>query len=98
MYESPIEIITQAVDTINRKQQDDVYSVVMKYNINVNKDELIKALQYDRGQYKKGYDDGFAYGIKVFAEKLKEYFPSIAGVIDYTVEELLKIERNPTGD
>lgn len=88
MYKSPIEIITQAVDTINRKQQDDVYSIVMKYNINVDKDELLKALQYDREQYRKGYDDGYEDGIRKFAEKLKEYFPSIAKAIDHTVEEM----------
>ena len=35
--------------------------------------------------------------INEFAEKLKEYFPSMAGAIDHTVEELLKIERNPIG-
>ena len=90
MYESPIEIITQAVNGINLKQQDDVYSVVVKYGINVDKEELLKALKYDRGQYRKGYDDGYEGGIKVFAEKLKEYYPSIANGIDYTAEEVLK--------
>ena len=92
MYKSPIEIMQ--VDAIYRQQEEArnkaVYSTVLKYGINVDEEELIKALKYDRGQYKKGYDDGFADGIKAFAEKLKEYFPSIANAIDYTAEEVLK--------
>ena len=32
------------------------------YDINVNKEELIKALKYDRDQYEKGYDDGYDEG------------------------------------
>ena len=93
MYKSPIEIM-QLSDGFYRQQEDvqnkAVYSTVLKYGINVDKEELLKALKYDRGQYKKGYDDGFADGIKVFAEKLKEYYPSIADGIDYTAKEMLK--------
>lgn len=93
MYKSPIEMM-QVADAIYRQQEEArnkaVYSAVLKYGISVDEGELIKALKYDRGQYKKGYDDGFADGIRAFAEKLKEYFPSIAKAIDHTVEEVLK--------
>lgn len=93
MYRSPIEIM-QLSDAFYRQQEDvqnkAVYSTVLKYGINVDKEELLKALKYDRGQYKKGYDDGYEGGIKDFAEKLKEYYPSIANGIDYTAEEVLK--------
>lgn len=92
MYKSPIEI-TQVADAIYRQQEEArnkaVYSAVLKYGIGVDEEELIKALKYDRGQYKKGYDDGFADGIRDIADKLKEYFPSIAKAIDHTAEEMI---------
>ena len=31
---------------------------IRKVGVNVDKEELIKALQYDRNQYTKGYEDG----------------------------------------
>lgn len=31
---------------------------IRKVGVNVDKSELIKALQYDRDQYAKGYEDG----------------------------------------
>lgn len=54
MYESPIEIIYENVQT---QFEDAVLKAVQKVGINVDKDELIKALNYDRGQYEKGYSD-----------------------------------------
>ena len=39
------------------KIEDDIYKAIQNYGINVDKDELIKALSYDRHQYQKGYDD-----------------------------------------
>lgn len=56
MYKSPIEVIAQGVQTM---VENNVYKVVESCGINVNKDELLKALQYDRNQYAKGYEDGF---------------------------------------
>lgn len=35
---------------------------VESVDIHVDPEELLKALQYDRGQYQKGYDAGFADG------------------------------------
>lgn len=57
MYKSPIEIIYGQTQT---KIEGDVLQVVQSYGINVDKEELIRALQYDRGQYGKGYADGKA--------------------------------------
>ena len=54
MYESPIEILVGKIQT---KMEDDLVKAVQSYHINVDKDELIKALRYDRDQYEKGYDD-----------------------------------------
>ena len=41
-------------------QEDEnmVMKAVRKVGVNVDEEELIKALQYDRNQYTKGYEDG----------------------------------------
>lgn len=62
-YESPIEMFYN--DTIQnianqiREETDDriVCEVKMQCGVNIDKDELIKALKYDRDQYNKGYQD-----------------------------------------
>jgi hypothetical protein len=38
--------------------EDNVFKAIQDYGIVVDKEELIKALQYDRGQYEKGFADG----------------------------------------
>ncbi len=53
-YQSPIEVIqTQLRSQI----EGEIYKAVMNAGVNVDKEELIKALQYDREQYQKGYKD-----------------------------------------
>ena len=53
-YSSPIEI----ADRMTSQLEEDIIKVVLSYDIEVDKDELIKALAYDREQYEKGYADG----------------------------------------
>lgn len=64
MYESPITMITRVHDDIAKRftEQTDnmVYEEVTQIGVHVDKEELLKALQYDRGQYEKGYDDARA--------------------------------------
>ena len=55
MYESPIKMF---VTEIQNAYEDGVMKAVQNFGFNINKEELIKALQYDRGQYQKGYEDG----------------------------------------
>lgn len=55
MYESPIEVIIEKMQT---KFENGVFEAVQKQGIFVDKEELVKALQYDREQYDKGYADG----------------------------------------
>ena len=61
MWESPIQISTIS-EEIGRKIVDDQNSYIVescvKMGVNVDKDELVKALNYDRHQYEKGYVDG----------------------------------------
>ena len=60
MYESPVELfdITSYVKKVNEAFDEYIYESIIKCGVNVNKEELIKALQYDREQYEKGYKDG----------------------------------------
>lgn len=55
-YQSPIQ---QFVSDISLKMENDVCTAVQDVGIYVDKDELIKALQYDREQYDRGYKQGY---------------------------------------
>ena len=59
MYESPIEIVIGKITTeLKQAEHDYIVRSVRDVGINVNEAELIKALQYDRNQYEKGFKDG----------------------------------------
>lgn len=68
-YESPIRIIVRDLET---KMENDVFQVAQSYGIEVDEDELMRALRYDRGQYEKGFDDGrkdrFCHQIKPYKD------------------------------
>jgi hypothetical protein len=71
MYKAPIEICRTIEDIIQKvveETDNQVYEAVFRVGVNVDKEELIKALRYDRGQYAKGYADG----VREFAESLKQ--------------------------
>lgn len=59
MYESPVYLILKDVETqIDQEIERTIMNVIRKFDVDVDKDELIKALNYDRNQYNKGYKDG----------------------------------------
>lgn len=68
-YQSPIE---QYVSDITMKMENDIYTAVQNVGIRVDKEELIKALSYDRGQWELGYDAGYEQGRKEALEIIKE--------------------------
>lgn len=57
MYEAPIKLIKQQMET---EIEGMVLRAVQRVGVDVNKEELMRALEYDRGQYTKGYRDGKA--------------------------------------
>ena len=58
MYKSPVELlVTEIEHQIVKQQDEEIYKAVAHYVPNVNKAELIRALNYDREQYEKGYAD-----------------------------------------
>lgn len=70
MYKSPIEIIETQM---RMEYENGVLKCVQNFFPNVDKDELYKALRYDRRQYDKGYADGYAEGTKEVADRLKQW-------------------------
>lgn len=59
MWESPIQIMTNnIIKDIEQKQDELLMESIRRVGFNIDKDELIKALKYDRDQYEKGYADG----------------------------------------
>ena len=59
MYESPIEVMFREIENRIREQEDNAITaeVSRQMAINIDKDELMKALAYDRDQYNRGYED-----------------------------------------
>ena len=62
MYESPLTEICENIENQMTKQREDslVYEIRQAVGYNIDKEELIKALQYDRNQYQKGYADALS--------------------------------------
>lgn len=63
MYESPITIFESTLDSFSKaiiKQRDDAIfaEIQSSFGVALDREELIRALQYDRNQYEKGYADG----------------------------------------
>ena len=78
MYESPIDIVLNDFrNMIIQQQENGVLKAVQKTGIIVDKEELLKALKYDREQYDKGYNDGYIDGklsaINEIKEKLRSF-------------------------
>lgn len=73
MYISPIELkYTEPIlSEIRDKQDAIVVQMVQSVDATVDRDELIKMMQYDRGQYDSGYSDGLKEGYKNAKAEMK---------------------------
>lgn len=60
-YKSPFELFIQ--DCIS-EQEGLIMKCVQKIGVSCDKEELIKALKYDRNQYEVGYADGKADAVR----------------------------------
>ena len=68
MYESPIDLMRTQIGT---DLENHILTAVERVGIHVDKHELIKALQYDRNQYDKGFADGRKETAKEVLQELK---------------------------
>ena len=85
MYESPVHLILQDVESqIDQEIEKTIITVVRKFDVSVDKGEIIKALRYDRDQYTKGYKDG----VNNILDKIRA---EIEQLPDVTKDELLGI-------
>ena len=89
MYKSPVELV---MGEMRMKLNGTITQAIQDVDINVDKEELERALQYDRGQYDKGYSDGYKDAVKEFVKRLKEVICSYVNAeddINQVVEEMV---------
>ncbi len=83
MYESPItKLYGKIKQEIEQKEEAAIYKAIEECEIVVDKEELIKALQYDRRQYEKGYEDGKAE----MREKIEQAIEEIENEVKFWSE------------
>ena len=96
-YKSPIEItIGQFRWEQEKRIEGEVFSAIQEVGINVDREELVKALQYDRDQYRKGYEDGVranADTVRKMQERLKEQAEKIGFPYDDVVVSVRTIDQ-----
>lgn len=80
-YQSPIKLMEQQMQT---HIEGEILRAVQSVGVDVDKDELIRALQYDREQYAKGYAAGVA------ADKAK--------LIESCYKDLVRMVQNSRTD
>lgn len=83
-WESPITKIYGDIHNEIIRQDEENYMCTIEQAIGykVDKEELIKALQYDRNQYDKGYNDGVKEIYAVELEKIKAEIKELAFLFD----------------
>ena len=84
-YKSPIEIyFDHFVTEVTKDIEGQIIAKARQVcDINIDKDELIKALRYDREQYSRGYANGFEQGYKAAKEELSTIiYEAINGATD----------------
>lgn len=69
MYDSPIKVMFGQMETqIDNK----VIKAIQQIGIEIDKVELVRALQYDRNQYDRGFADGYMAARSEFEERLND--------------------------
>ncbi len=98
MYKSPIELIQKQMQL---DMESKIVSAVQEVGININKEELIRALKYDRAQYEKGYNDAKAEQgdvipvewIKAQIPDSKEFYAVVTSIILYQLIDKYQREQ-----
>ena len=93
MYKPPIEIVLKEVfQKMNEDFENSVLKAVQKVGINVDKEELLKALIYNRGQYDEGYEDAMNEIKYPQPLKFEDLTPGM-WVYDAPYEEIARIKE-----
>ena len=88
-YESPIEVFMKQM---RMEQEDNIYKAVQEYGVSVDKDELVKALQYDRDQYDKGYINGYNAKASEVAREIIDTLKS-AGIDEWRYPVIAELKK-----
>lgn len=82
MYKSPIEVIRDEITcNVVKQEHEMIVRAVQRVVPMITEEELIKALQYDRGQYEQGFRDGRkARDAEIVRCHECEYWKEIEGV------------------
>ena len=95
LYKSPIEVIH---GEMQMNIENGIYKAVQNVGVVVDKDELLKALLYDREQYEKGYADAREKAIDEFVMEIESEYnndacPNVTDYLDYKISlrDLFKI-------
>ena len=96
-YESPVKVYQSELQTAI---EDEFLHVAQNIGIDIDKEELLKALAYDRDQYAKGYEAGYN---KAYQEMYDKFFNFTVNMRPATPEERQSIKESldkmstPTG-
>lgn len=64
-YELPVKVYQSELQTTI---ENEIVKSLKSIGIDIDKEELLKALAYDRNQYKEGYEAGYKRAIKDITE------------------------------
>ena len=93
MYE-PTILIKEMENSFRLETENGICKAIKDMGIVVDKEELLKALQYDRGQYDKGYRDG----IKEFIKRLEDESIESLVCLGYGEKDLQNIVEFETAE
>lgn len=79
MYESPISVL---YNDVVEGFESGIMRAIQQVDIVVDKEELIKALAYDRDSYRKGYKDGMRTENEIWMARLKDVIECMKEVED----------------
>lgn len=83
-YQSPIQAIASQIEMT---MEGETLKACQRVGVNVDKYELVKALQYDRQQYAKGFRAGYEKGLQVSQNEIDKFI----GYLDEDMIARIKI-------
>ena len=67
-YKSPVQLITNQMQT---KLEGQILEAIQNVGVVVDKEELIKAMNYDRDQYASGFENGYNKAIDDYKQNIE---------------------------
>ena len=87
-YRSPITLtIDNAESKFTETVEGLMFKEVCKLDLNIDKEELMKALAYDRNQYLEGYNDAKKVFKRIMKDEMKDLKETIERIIEKFGEE-----------